>query len=424
MNEFSRTISLEDAERMSGPLHFGLMLKPLGSLCNLDCNYCYYLDKSDIYGGTEPRMSLDLLETVTEKYIRSNEAPEMQFDWHGGEPLLMGLDFYRKAVEFQQKYAGGKTIRNTIQTNGTLINHEWASFFRDNGFLVGISIDGPEDIHDRYRKDKGRKPTFARVMKGIETLYRNGVEYNTLSTVNKASEKRGLEVYTFLKSLGTRFMQFNPVVEHIKYPLRSDGKPDKGARPYIVSPYEEDASVAPWSVSSVAYGRFLTDIFDHWVRKDVGRYFVNHFDATLAKWCGVKPGICTYGEVCGYNTVIEHNGDVYPCDHFVYPQYKLGNIAENTFNEMLKSPSHVEFGIGKRNSLPVKCQRCRWLHICAGECPKHRFSKTEAGDTGLNILCDGISLYLSHVAPYMDKMKEYIIAGKPPAEIMKNLQTR
>ncbi|MBO8454893.1 MAG: anaerobic sulfatase-maturation protein [Bacteroidetes bacterium] len=407
-----------DAMRIAGPVAFNVMIKPAGSLCNLDCRYCYYLDKADIYGGVEPRMSLQMLETCVREYIQANDVPEVTFNWHGGEPLVMGLDFYRKAVALEQKYAGDKTIRNTIQTNGTLIDQNWASFFRDNGFLVGISIDGPADLHDRYRRDKGGAPTFDKVLRGISLLYRNNVEFNTMTTVNKTSEGRGLEVYSFLKSIGSRYMQFMPVVEHVKYPLGANGKPVKGARPYIVSPQEEGASIAPWSVDALAFGKFLTDIFDSWVLSDVGRYFVNIFDAALACWCGVMPGTCAYAQTCGGNSIIEHNGDVYPCDHFVYSGYRLGNVAEDSLRTMMESGQQVRFGISKRNSLPYKCLKCRYLFACNGECPKHRFSRTESGETGLNALCEGYFKFYSHVAPYMDKMKELLSAGLAPAGVM------
>ena len=407
-----------DAMRIAGPVAFNVMIKPAGSLCNLDCRYCYYLDKADIYGGVEPRMSLQMLETCVREYIQANDVPEVTFNWHGGEPLVMGLDFYRKAVALEQKYAGDKTIRNTIQTNGTLIDQNWASFFRDNGFLVGISIDGPADLHDRYRRDKGGAPTFDKVLRGISLLYRNNVEFNTMTTVNKTSEGRGLEVYSFLKSIGSRYMQFMPVVEHVKYPFGANGKPVKGARPYIVSPQEEGASISPWSVDALAFGKFLTDIFDSWVLSDVGRYFVNIFDAALSCWCGVMPGTCAYAQTCGGNSIIEHNGDVYPCDHFVYSGYRLGNVAEDSLRTMMESGQQVRFGISKRNSLPYKCLKCRYLFACNGECPKHRFSRTESGETGLNALCEGYFKFYSHVAPYMDKMKELLSAGLAPAGVM------
>ena len=418
VNRFSDTITLEDAARISGPLAFNLMIKPAGSRCNLDCHYCYYLDKAGIYGGREPSMSLDMLEACVREYVAANEVPEVTFNWHGGEPLVMGLDFYRKAVEFERRYAGDKVIRNTIQTNGTLLTQEWAEFFRDNDFLVGISIDGPQDVHDRYRKDKGGTPTFDKVMRGIGLLYRNNVRYNTMSTVNKASEGRGLEVYNFLKSIGSRYMQFMPVVEHVKYPAGKNGKPMKGARPYIVSPAEEGAVIAQWSVGSLAFGRFMCEIFDYWVRNDVGRYFVNLFDATLARWCGELSGTCAYAETCGGNSVVEHNGDLYPCDHFVYPEYRLGNVFDGNLREMMTSTAQVKFGIEKRNSLPYKCVKCKYRFACNGECPKHRFNRTESGETGLNALCEGYYKFYSHVEPYMDKMKELLLNRQAPAGVI------
>ena len=415
---YKDTLTLDDALRISGPMAFNIMIKPAGSLCNLDCHYCYYLDKAEIYGGYEPRMSLDMLETCIREYIAANDVPEVTFNWHGGEPLVMGLDFYRKAVELELKYAGDKIIHNTLQTNGTLLNYDIASFFRDNDFLVGVSIDGPRDIHDKYRKDKGGAPTFDKVLRGIETLYRTGTQFNTMTTVNKASEGRGMEVYNFLKSVGSRYMQFMPVLEHIKYPVGSNGKPRKGARPYIVEPSTEGAEIAMWSVSSMAFGKFMCDIFDYWVRNEVGQYFVNQFDAALACWCGAQPGTCVYAETCGGNSIIEHNGDVYCCDHFVYPEYKLGNIAGTDLREMMNSPVQTKFGISKRNGLPKKCIRCRYAFACHGECPKHRFNRTESGETGLNALCDGYYKFYSHVEPYMEKMKEFLVEKKAPANII------
>ena len=402
---FDNSITLNDAVRLAGPVSFNIMLKPAGSLCNLSCRYCYYLDKADIYGGHEPVMSEQMLETVVREYIAANEVPEVTFNWHGGEPLLLGMDFYRKALALQEKYAGGKVIHNTIETNGVLMDRAWAEFFGRNGFLVGISIDGPQDIHDRYRRDKGGAPSFERVMRAVNLLRTSGVAFNTMSTINKVSEGRGLEVYHFLKSIGSQYQQFMPVVEHVK-----EGR--------IVDPSEEGAQIAPWSVSDLGFGRFLCDIFDEWVRADVSRVFVGQFDAALACWCGVQPGICVFGETCGGNAVIEHNGDLYPCDHFVYPKYKLGNIAETPIRELMASPAQVQFGIGKRNALPMACRRCKWFFACHGECPKHRFNRTERGETGLNALCRGYKLFYEHVAPYMEVMRDLLRQGMSPAGVI------
>ena len=403
---FKDTISLQEAIQLSeGPLAFNLMIKPAGSLCNLGCHYCYYLDKADIYGGKQPRMTLETLEKLTREYIAANDVPEVTFNWHGGEPLVMGLDFYRKAVELQSRYAEGKIIHNTLQTNGTLITEEAADFFRLNNFLIGISIDGPADIHDKYRKDKGGLPTFDKVMRGLDLLRQRGVEFNTMSTINKASEGRGQEVYQFLKHIGSRYMQFMPVVEHVRQSV-------------IVDPYEKEAEIAPWSVSSQGFGRFMCEIFDYWVRNDVGQYFVNLFDATLAGYCGVQPGTCAYASTCGGNTVVEHNGDVYPCDHFVYPKYLMGNINERPLREMVISEEQYRFGLEKRNNLPSRCFSCRYGHLCHGECPKHRFNRTENGDTGLSALCEGYMTFYSHSAPYMLKMRELLMNRRPPSDVM------
>ncbi len=412
-DQFQNTLTFQDAQKIAGPRAFNLMIKPAGSLCNLDCHYCYYLDKAEIYGGREPRMSEQMLEKIISGYIAANDVPEVQFNWHGGEPTVVGLDFYRKAMELERKYADGKKVFNTIQTNGTLITAEWARFFRENNFLVGVSIDGPRDIHDRYRRDKGGAPTFDKVVNGISIMASEGVQYNTMTTVNRASEGRGLEVYQFLKSIGGTYQQYMPVVEHIKYPLTASGKQDTAKRPYIVDPATEGARIAPWSVDSSAFGRFMTDIFDYWVRHDVGRVFVGLFDATLASWCGLQPGICAYAQTCGGNAIIEHNGDVYPCDHFVYKGRALGNMTDMSIAQMMDSSDMIRFGIDKRAMLPKRCRACKWLFACNGECPKHRFNRTERGEAGLNALCDGYSHFYSHTAPYMQKMKELLSAGQP-----------
>ena len=402
------TLTLQDAVKITGPQAFNIMIKPVGSLCNLKCHYCYYLDKAEIYGGKEPRMSEQMLEHFIKEYIAANDVRDVFFNWHGGEPLLAGLDFYRKAMAFQKKYADGKHIHNTLQTNATLITREWAEFFRANNFLIGVSLDGPQNVHDRYRGGKGGASVFDRVIKGIMELYRAGVQYNVMATVNRQSEGRGLEIYQFLKSAGTRFIQFMPVLEHTK-----DG--------LIVDPQVQGARIAPWSVSPEGYGRFLCDIFDYWVRNDVGKVFVNQFDAVLACWCGAQPGICALAQTCGGNSIIEHNGDLYPCDHFVYEGYKIGNVLETDLRTLMNSTKQVRFGLDKRNALPDECLKCQWFFTCHGECPKHRFNTTDKGETGLNALCEGYKLFFSHVAPYMEKMKSLLQSGRPASEIMKML---
>ena len=407
MADLKETLTLQDAVKITGPQAFNIMIKPVGSLCNLKCHYCYYLDKAEIYGGREPRMTIEMLEHFVKEYIAANDVPDVYFNWHGGEPLLAGLDFYRKAVEFQKKYGEGKRIHNTLQTNGTLITREWAEFFRANGFLLGVSIDGPQNVHDRYRGGKGGASVFDRVIKGIMELYRARVQYNVMTTVNKQSEGRGLDIYQFLKQAGTRFIQFMPVVEHVK-----DG--------LIVSPDTPGARIAPWSIDARAFGRFLCDIFDYWVRHDVGKVFVNQFDAALASWCGVPQGTCSFAETCGGNSIIEHNGDLYPCDHFVYEDYRIGNVLETDLRTLMNSSKQVRFGIDKRNGLPGKCLSCRWFFACHGECPKHRFNTTDKGETGLNALCEGYEMFFSHIAPYMERMAALLKEGRPASDIMKD----
>lgn len=404
-DSFKDTMTLDDAKRLTGPLSFNLMIKPAGSLCNLGCSYCYYLDKAEIYNGREPRMSREMLEAVIRAYINTCETPVVTFNWHGGEPLVLGKDFFKQVLAFEKKYADGKVINNTIQTNGTLIDREWAEIFKQGNFLTGISIDGPSEIHDKYRRDRRGGATLEKVLHAISILQEVEADFNTMSTINKESEGKGLEVYHYLKSIGSRFMQFMPVMEHIK-----DGR--------IVPPDTPDAQMAPWSVSDVGFGKFMCDIFDEWIRTDVGKYFIGHFDAALARWCGMQPGTCAYAETCGGNAVIEHNGDVYVCDHYVYPEYKLGNIQTNSLRAMLTSERMIRFGISKRTALPDKCRSCRWRELCNGECPKHRFSSSEKGEKGLSALCRGYEMFHEHTAPYMLKMRQLLSEGKSPALIM------
>lgn len=402
-------ITFNDALKSGAPSAFSSMIKPIGSSCNLNCAYCYYLDKApSIYWNNQPVMSYEILEEYIRQYIEGNEVPEVTFVWHGGEPLMAGLEFYRKAVEFQKKYASGKTVINSLQTNGTLMNAEWARFFHDNRFLVGISIDGPKDIHDAYRVNKAGKPSFDSVISAIQLMKQYGVEYNALSVVTNMSEGRGAEVYKFLKSLGTWFMQFLPVVEHVIIN-------EENERPVMTTPGTEGSAMAPWSVSGPGYGEFMTDIFDEWIVRDVGTYFVQAFDMTLAQWVGVKPGLCVYSETCGDALIVEHNGDVYSCDHFVYPEFKLGNILETDLLALYRSPKQFQFGLNKRNTLPRYCQRCKYYFACRGECPKHRFLKTETGEYGLNALCEGFKHYYKHVEPYMVYMSTLLSQKKSPA---------
>ena len=356
-------------------------------------------------------MSDELLELYIRQYIEANQVDTVQFCWHGGEPLLLGIEFYRKAMELQQKYADGKRIENTLQTNGTLVDEAWCDLFAGNNFLVGISLDGPQDIHDSFRVTKGGRPTFERVMQTISMFRHGGVEYNTLSVVNRLCEGRGTEIYRFFRdTVHSKYMQFLPAVEHVVDVAGFH-------RPLIVSPEREGARLAEWSVTAAGYGRFLCDIFDEWVVSDVGRTFVQMFDATLAQWCGVQPGVCSMGETCGDALVVEHNGDVYSCDHFVYPEYLLGNIRETPLAEIYRSKKRRDFGLAKRNALPAECLRCKYYFACRGECPKHRF---ETGSDGCrkNSLCEGLKAYFRHTEPYMEYMRDLLSKQQSPAWVM------
>ena len=410
-----RTITLSEASRFGGRnTSFSLMLKPVGSKCNLRCAYCYYLDKaSSVYSGREPVMSLELLELSIRDFCASCDLPELTVEWHGGEPLLAGMDFFRSALALERKYSGGRPVHNTLQTNGTLLDGEWAAFFHDNNFLLGLSLDGPEDIHDRFRRTVSGGGTFREVMHALEVLHRRRVEFNTLTTVSKAGEGRGSEVYRFLKAAGSRYMQFMPVYEHIEPVL-----PDSSGRSmHIAPPTAGDSVLAPWSVDPDAFGRYLCDIFDVWVKGDVGKYFVLTFDAALSSWCGVQPGICTFCESCGGNLTVEHNGDIYPCDHFVYPQWRLGNIRDISLREAATSPAQARFGVSKRNTLPTACLRCEWLRACRGGCPKHRFADSREQGRNISSLCSGYRRFYSHIAPVMDRMRVLLSEGRSPAEI-------
>ena len=374
-----------------------VMAKPAGARCNLGCRYCYYLEKSGLTGG-DGEMDDALLEKFTKEYIAAQTTPEVFFLWHGGEPMLRGLDFYRKALKLQKRYACGRAVDNSIQTNGTLISEDWCRFFRDNGFLVGVSIDGPEAVHDRFRKNRAGAPTFRRVMRGIELLDRYGVQWNAMATINAANVTAPEEFYDFFKRIGCRYLQFTPVVE------RTVRLPD--GRERLAAPSERDADMTPDSITPEQWGDFLCRVFDRWWPSDVGRQFVQIFDATLANWMGQPPGICTLARECGHAGVLEHNGDLYSCDHFVFPEYRLGNIADKTLVEMMYSPRQLRFGTAKYTSLPSRCRECEFLFACNGECPKNRFAVTEDGEPGLNYLCTGYRRFFGHSAPAMIRMRD------------------
>lgn len=398
------------ANPFAKPLY--VMLKPAGAHCNLACKYCYYLEKNKLYPTAQRHlMSDEILEQFTREYIEAQTMSQVLFTWHGGEPLLRSIDFYRKALSLQQKYAGGRRIDNVIQTNGTLLTDEWCEFFAQNHWLVGISIDGPQPDHDHYRLTAAGKPSWKKVMQGIKLLKKHGVEWNAMAVVNAYNANHPLEFYRFFKENGCQFLQFTPIVE--RQTRHEDGRTLASLADKNEIPLSE-ASVTPEQ-----WGYFLCAIFDEWVRKDVGKIFVEIFDCTLANWMGISPGICAYSKECGHAGVMEHNGDVYSCDHFVFPEYKLGNIRDHSLIDMLYGEQQQEFSRLKHSSLPRQCKECDMEFACHGECPKNRFMKDKYGDSGLNYLCPGYYHYYQHVAPYMDYMKQELMSQRPPSNIMK-----
>jgi uncharacterized protein len=394
--------------------NFQVMAKPIGPICNLDCKYCFYLEKESLYPLVEKwAMAPDVLESYIRQYIEAHDTPQIAFAWQGGEPTLLGVDYFRHVVELEKKYANGKQISNAFQTNGVLLNDEWAELFLENRFLVGISIDGPRELHDAYRVDKGGQPTFDRVLRGIDVLKRRQVEFNTLTTVHRANADAPLEVYRFLKAHGSGFMQFIPIVERVAQQVTKDGL-------RLIAPdFSGAAQVSLWSVEPRQFGRFLCAIFDEWVRKDVGRQFVQLFDVSLELWSGMEASLCVFRKTCGAALAIEHSGDLYSCDHFVYPENRLGNIMESPLAALAGSAQQQRFGDAKESTLPRYCRECDVRFACNGECPKHRFTTTPDGEPGLNYLCAGYKMFFHHIDPYMCFMAAELAAQRPPANVMR-----
>jgi len=397
---------MTDGTAPTNSIAYQVMLKPRGPICNLDCDYCYYLSKERLYPGSEFRMGDELLETFIRKYIETQDVPEITFAWQGGEPLLMGLDFYRRVVEYQWKYApSGTRIVNAFQTNGLLLDDEWGTFLHDHGFLIGLSLDGPEEMHDAFRVDRGGEPTWTRVMAGLETLRKHEVEFNILTCVHTANMEHPVEVYRFLRDeVEAWFIQFIPIVER-------DNE----------SGFQEGEAITARSVTGSAYGSFLTGVFDEWVRRDVGNLFVQIFDVALAAWCGMSPSLCIFEETCGTALVLEHNGDLYSCDHFVEPRHLLGNITGDSMIDLVWSDQQREFGEAKRDTLPRYCLQCDVRFICNGGCPKNRVLRTPDDETGLNWLCEGYRTFFGHIDPAMQFMVGELRAGRPPANVMHQL---
>lgn len=386
------------------PSSFHVMVKPRGSICNLDCTYCYFLSKENMYPDSSFTMSDELLESFTRQYIQAQQSQRVTFSWQGGEPVLMGLDFFRKAVEFQKKYARpGMRVENVLQTNGTLLDNDWCMFFKENDFLLGISIDGPPELHNKYRKDKGGADTSNDVLRGLTLLKKHNVDFNILCTVNAANVEHPLEVYLYFRDkLGAEFIQFIPIVER-------DNE----------TGFQTGNKIRNRSVTGKKYGEFLKTVFDVWVSDDVGSVFVQIFDEALGKWFGSPGGLCVFEKTCGQGLAIEHNGDLFSCDHFVEPHHKLGNITETDIIEMVSSHKQFKFGMQKRDSLPQFCLDCEVLFACNGGCPKNRVKHTPNGVCGLNYLCEGYREFFNHIDEPMRIMIDLIRRRRPPAEIMK-----
>lgn len=377
-----------------------VMTKPAGAHCNLACDYCYYLEKQNLYQSAEKHvMSDQLTEVFIREYIQSQFSNDVYFTWHGGEPMIRPLTYYRQVVRWQRQYAGGKTIVNCIQTNGTLLTPEWCRFLHDEGWLVGISIDGPRDMHDAYRRKRNGTPSWDKVMRAIDMLDRYGVEWNAMAVVNDITASRPLDFYRFFRDeLECHYLQFTPVVERIHH--HADGR-------HLAHVMDgEEYNVAPFSVTPEAWGEFLCSVFDEWYNNDVGEVFVQTFEATLANWAGVTPGVCSLSDWCGHAAVMEYNGDIYCCDHFVFPEYYLGNIRNRGILDMLNSERQMAFADMKTKGLPTQCRQCQWQFACHGECPRNRFARTDDGEPGLNYLCSGYSRFFEHVAPFMDELKQ------------------
>ena len=412
----------------TAPPAFHLLAKPTGATCNLDCTYCFFLSKEMLYPGSRFRMADEMLEEYIRQLIEAHHIPEVVVAWQGGEPTLMGVEFFRRSIEYQKKYRRpGMSILNTIQTNGTLIDDEFAAFFKENNFLVGISIDGPRAMHDAYRVDKGGAPTFDRVMRGLNYLQKYGVEYNTLTTLHHANADHPVEVYRFLRDeCRSQFMQFIPIIERINpselIPLEAiqiESEPET-RRSWQKRPLytQSGDQVTGRSVTAEQYGLFLNGVFDEWVHHDVGEVFVQMFDVALANWYGEPPSLCVHSKTCGLALAMEHNGDMYSCDHFVEPGYLLGNIRETPMSEMVASAQQRKFGEDKFDKLPRYCLECDVRFACHGGCPKDRFISTPEGEPGLNYLCAGYKLFFHHIDRPMRIMSDLLHQNRAPAEIV------
>ncbi|MGK3143245.1 anaerobic sulfatase maturase [Pantoea sp. C2G6] len=386
--------------------NFQLMAKPSGSVCNIDCSYCFYLEKYHLYPERKSHWKMDgsTLENYIIKYIAAQDADVVDFIWQGGEPTLAGIDFYREALRLQNHYRGHKKINNFFQTNGINIDDEWAIFLKENHFLVGVSIDGDRISNDAHRVSRAGKSTFDAVMRGMDALKRHKVEFNTLTVINAENVKRPKDVYHFLKRAGSRYMQFIPLVE------RRAAAADEHGLTLIQPDFTGQCAVTEWSVPAKAYGHFLNTLFDHWITHDLGTVFVMNFEDTLAKLVG-QHSSCVMSETCGGNLIVEANGDLYSCDHFVYPEHRLGNINHDDLHAVVNSPRHLAFGQNKRNNLSSECQQCSVRPVCNGGCQKHRFNLSQDGRPNKNYFCEGLSLHLNHALPVMQDLLQLMRQG-------------
>jgi uncharacterized protein len=410
----------------NAPPAYHVLAKPTGAICNLDCKYCFFLSKEMLYPGSRFRMADGLLESYIRQLIESHQTPEVTVAWQGGEPTLMGLDFFKRSVEYAEKYkAPGMSISYSVQTNGTLLDDDWCRFFRENGFLVGISVDGPPELHDTYRRDKGGGPTFERVHRGLQLLKHHDVDFNILCTVHAANGDRPVEVYRFFRDdLGASFIQFIPIIERVDATMVDAANAGWGAagrekRPLYIQHGEH---VTERSVKPAQYGHFLIGVFDEWLRNDVGRVYVQIFDIALGAWVGAPPAVCVFAPTCGNALALEHNGDLYSCDHYVEPDYLLGNIQQTPMIELVASDKQRQFGQDKLDSLPRFCRECDVRFVCHGGCPKNRFIETPDGEPGLNYLCDGYKAFFHHINRPMRLMADLLRRNRAPAEVMLLLQ--
>ena len=397
---------------MSTPTPFSIMSKPIGPRCNIDCTYCYYLEKEKLFPKEKKfRMTPDVLESYIRQLIETSVEAGMQeipFAWQGGEPTMLGVDYFRQIVSLQKQYAPeGVKITNALQTNGVLLNDEWGGFLRDEGFLVGISIDGPKKVHDRYRRDRAGRPTFDAVMRGLEVLQRNEVEHNALTTVHRANGGKGREIYRFLKGLGIDFMQFIPIAERSR-----DG--ELAAAPQVDQ--DPGNAVTAWSVSPRVYGKFLCDVFDTWFARDIGKVFVQFFDVQLGLWMGRHSSLCIFAETCGNALAIEHDGSLYSCDHYVYPEYRLGKITETPMRDLIWTERQREFGHDKVNKLTRQCNSCSYRFACNGGCPKQRFALAKDGEGGHNYFCESYTMFFRHAGPRLQDMARLVAVGRPASD--------